>query len=97
MKFIEMCRWRKILPQANYPCSNFSDTSCLKLLKLKGWLSYLLYFPSYHIETAKHGFNIPSFRALELFFKKEWNSFVEGAIKYVAPDEKFALSRTWHV
>ena len=24
------------LPQASYPCGNFSDTSCLKLLKSKG-------------------------------------------------------------
>ena len=24
------------LPQASYPCGNFSDTSCLKLLKTKG-------------------------------------------------------------
>ena len=24
------------LPQASYPCGNFSDTSCLKLLKPKG-------------------------------------------------------------
>jgi len=24
------------LPQASYPCGNFSDTSCLKLVKSKG-------------------------------------------------------------
>jgi hypothetical protein len=28
------------LPQASYPCGNFSDTSCLKLLKSKGSIGH---------------------------------------------------------
>ena len=28
------------LPQASYPCGNFSDTSCLKLLKPKGSIGH---------------------------------------------------------
>ena len=28
------------LPQASYPCGNFSDTSCLKLLKPRGSIGH---------------------------------------------------------
>ena len=28
------------LPQASYPCGNFSDTSCLKLVKSKGSIGH---------------------------------------------------------
>ena len=28
------------LPQASYPCGNFSDTSCLKFLKSKGSIGH---------------------------------------------------------
>src|SRR5450432_4877750 len=34
---VDMNAWP---PQASYPCSNFSDTSCLKLLKSKGSIGH---------------------------------------------------------
>ena len=35
--YVAMNAWQ---PQASYPCGNFSDTSCLKLLKSKGSIGH---------------------------------------------------------
>ena len=68
-------------PQASYPCGNFSDTSCLKLLKTKGSIG-----PGFPVPTHTESLDQASFCPFALREVSVLTELALGHLRYLLTD-----------